>query len=324
MFRDDVWKLHSIAKTIIFDRAPQFDSKFWKALGELLEIEPHLSSTFYPETDGQREQGNEVIKQYLRDYVSYQEDDWASRLSVSQFSSNIQMTETTQHSLFMSNFGFSPRLNEGLGNWIEESGESDSVLFAVSLVLLHDNLRAEMKWAQDRYEEGVNTSQIPAPSFKVGHEVWLSATTIRTVPPSMKLDHKCLGKVEVVQVISPYKYKLTVTKSMKIHPVFHVWLSEPVLEDPIHGQVTVPPDPVFIQGQEKLELQEILDSRLFPRRPQYLIKWFGDDQTTWEPTVCLEGTPAMVEKFHCWYPAKPGPWKPRTSSAVSRSYCHRT
>lgn len=75
---------------------------------------------------------------------------------------------------------------------------------------------------------------------------------------------------------------------MKIHPVVHISLVSPVAENPIPGQVMVPPLPVEVQGQEGWEVEEVLDSRLFRQRAQYLIKWLGYKQTTWEPPDCLE------------------------------------
>lgn len=126
-----------------------------------------------------------------------------------------------------------------------------------------------MKWAQDRYAEGVDSGCFPAPVFRVGDQVWLAAKNIRTVRPSKKLDHKRLGKFRVIQVVSSYAYKLKLPASMKIQPVFHVSLLEPVAEVPIPGQVVVPPPPMEVEGQEEWEVEEVLDSRLFRRRPQY-------------------------------------------------------
>lgn len=74
---------------------------------------------------------------------------------------------------------------------------------------------------------------------------------------------------------------------MKLNVDFHVSLLEPMTEDPIPGQVMVPLPPVVISGQEEWEAEEILDSRLFRRRPQYFHKWLGYGKTTCEPPVCL-------------------------------------
>jgi transposase InsO family protein len=52
-----VW-LHGLPEEILSDRGPQFSSKFWRRLFELLGADIRLSSTFHPEIDGQTERTN--------------------------------------------------------------------------------------------------------------------------------------------------------------------------------------------------------------------------------------------------------------------------
>lgn len=199
-------------------------------------------------------------------------------------------------------------MNEDLGDRVGNLGDSDAASLAESSVAFHDSLRAEMKRAQDRYEEGANSGRLPAPSFKIGDQVWLSAKNIRTVRLSKKLDHKRLGKFKVSQVVSPYAYKLDLPASTKVHPVFHVSLLEPAADNPIPGQVIVPAPPVEVEGHEKWEAVTVLDSRLFRRRPEFLVKWRGYDTATWQPAASLENASEAVGEFHHQYPTKPGPW----------------
>jgi transposase InsO family protein len=49
---DGIVRLHGLPKEIVFDRGPQFASKLWRHLFELLGVDIRLSSTFHPETDG--------------------------------------------------------------------------------------------------------------------------------------------------------------------------------------------------------------------------------------------------------------------------------
>lgn len=95
---------------------------------------------------------------------------------------------------------------------------------------------------------------------------------------------------------------------MKIHPVFHVSLLEPASEDPVEGQTMPPPPPVEIEGNEKREVEEVLDSRLRYRRLQYLVKWLGYDTAFWQPATDLLNASADMERLHRLHPTKPGPW----------------
>jgi hypothetical protein len=55
LFLSNIFYLHWCPDTIVSDQGPQFASHFWKHLCNSLNIEPHLSIAFYPETDGQTE-----------------------------------------------------------------------------------------------------------------------------------------------------------------------------------------------------------------------------------------------------------------------------
>jgi len=55
LFRDHVWKLHRLPKSIILDREIQFVANLMKELNQMLKIEIKLSTVFHPQTDGQTE-----------------------------------------------------------------------------------------------------------------------------------------------------------------------------------------------------------------------------------------------------------------------------
>ena len=48
LFRDNVWKLYSLPKSIILDRGPQFTAGLMKELNRILGIESKILTTFYP------------------------------------------------------------------------------------------------------------------------------------------------------------------------------------------------------------------------------------------------------------------------------------
>ena len=62
LFLDHVWKLHGLPKTIISNRGHQFVFIFWKELTTQFCIKAVLSTTYYPQTDGQTECVNAVIE----------------------------------------------------------------------------------------------------------------------------------------------------------------------------------------------------------------------------------------------------------------------
>jgi len=55
LFRDNVWKLHGLPKSIISDQGLQFAAELTKELNRMLGIETRLSTAFHPQMDGQTE-----------------------------------------------------------------------------------------------------------------------------------------------------------------------------------------------------------------------------------------------------------------------------
>jgi len=76
LFRDNVWKLYGLPKSVVSDRGPQFATKLTKELNKMLGIQTKLSMTFHPQTDGQTEQMNQELEQYLRFFVDHRQKDW--------------------------------------------------------------------------------------------------------------------------------------------------------------------------------------------------------------------------------------------------------
>jgi IS30 family transposase len=61
--------LHRVLKTIISDRGSQFVARFWEQLHASLGTRLIHSSAYHPQTDGQTEQVNQILKDMLRSCV---------------------------------------------------------------------------------------------------------------------------------------------------------------------------------------------------------------------------------------------------------------
>jgi len=62
LFMDNVYRYYGLLEDIIFDRGPQFISKFWQFLFKILQVKIKLSSTFHLQTDGQIKQVNQILE----------------------------------------------------------------------------------------------------------------------------------------------------------------------------------------------------------------------------------------------------------------------
>jgi hypothetical protein len=63
---------------------------------------------------------------------------------------------------------------------------------------------------------------------------------------------------------------------------------------------------VEVDGEQEWEVEDILDSRWRYQKLQYLIKWKGYDDPSWEDARMVNRLEA-IDLFHDRYPDKPGP-----------------
>jgi len=85
-----------------------------------------------------------------------------------------------------------------------------------------------------------------------------------------------------------------------------VSLLDPVVEDPLEGQVVLPPPTIEVDGEEEYQVSGVEDIRVYRNQLQYLVPGTGYGSLTWEPAKYVDGLQA-VEEFHQRYPTKPGP-----------------
>lgn len=167
-------------------------------------------------------------------------------------------------------------------------------------------MQSELRHTQDAYSEQANKHRIPPPILRPGQRVWLLRKFISTTRPSNKLDFKRLGPFLIKRKISSHVYELNLPTSVRLHPVFHVSLLEPAAEDPLPGQRQVPPPPVIVNGEEEWLIEELLDVRVRRGTHQYLVRWKGYSDLTWEPYDYVQDA-AAFDHFYQKYPSKPRP-----------------
>ena len=101
LYKEHIFKEHSLPKKVISDWGPQFMSGFMKELYTQLGIMANPSTAYYPQTDGQTECINQELEEYLWIYVNEKQNDWVNWLPIAQFCHNDRQHSTTGYSLFM-------------------------------------------------------------------------------------------------------------------------------------------------------------------------------------------------------------------------------
>src|SRR5882724_2573840 len=114
IFLSQVFAKHGTPTDIVSDWGKHFISLFWRSLCQLLGIKANLSTAYHPETDSQTEWVNQILEQYLRVYINYQQDDWVNLLPLAKFAYNNTSHLATIVTPFFANKGFHPKLKVSL------------------------------------------------------------------------------------------------------------------------------------------------------------------------------------------------------------------
>jgi len=108
IYRDEIWKIHGVPRTILSDRGPQFASKFMEDFTKVLGTKRKLSTAYHSQTDGQTERIKQEIGTFLRHYVNYKQDNWTEWLAMAEFAYNDKKHVATNKTPFELNFGRHP------------------------------------------------------------------------------------------------------------------------------------------------------------------------------------------------------------------------
>jgi len=76
-----------------------------------LQINISLSIAYHPETNGQTENANSFLEQYLRQYISFTQDNWDKWLPLAEFAARNIINNLTGMSPFFANAGYYPRMS---------------------------------------------------------------------------------------------------------------------------------------------------------------------------------------------------------------------
>ncbi|KAF8679839.1 hypothetical protein RHS04_03732 [Rhizoctonia solani] len=291
LFLENVWKRHGMPERTILDRGRIFNNKFLKALYKRLGIDPHYSSAYHPQSDGQTEQVNPSIKHFLRAYSGINQRDWTKWLPMAEFAYNNAVHSSTRKTPFKALYGWEPTLTPS--NVPTDVPEADNL--AQTMEAQWKEVESALRQSKQRMVAGEDGNPV---EFKIGEEAWLDSKNVKLKTLSPKLTKQRLGPFKVIKKISNRAYRLELPPTMRIHNVFYVGLLSKVKRDKKRTFKNCPP-PVTIDGEEEYEVEGITDAKERNGEWFFQVKWkgYGSEENTWEPQENLKNAKKFLEKY---------------------------
>ena len=191
-----VFSAHGYPMSIVNDRGGQMTSTLWRKLCERYGIRIKFSSAQHPETDGQTENANKVMKNYLRAYVSHTQGDWVDHLPMAEFSANNHVNESTGMTSFFADNSFHPRTGVEPPQACTRSRKAE--LLAADRIIANQektlsHLQDQLTWTQEEQAYWANQNRQPHPEYEVGDMVYVDARHFASEQDSKSLSMKNAG-----------------------------------------------------------------------------------------------------------------------------------
>jgi hypothetical protein len=105
LYIDQIVSLDGLPQTIISDRGAQFVARFWEQLQESLGTKLIRSSAYHPQTDGQTERVNQILKDMVRACAIDCGKNWDKYLSLVDFAYNNSYQSSLKMAPFKALYG---------------------------------------------------------------------------------------------------------------------------------------------------------------------------------------------------------------------------
>ena len=222
LFRDNVWKLHGLSKSIISDRGPQFAAGLMRELNRMLGIESKMSTAFHSQTDSQTERVNQELEQYLRMFIDNRQEQWPDWLGTAEFAYNNKVHSSTKTLPLKANYGQDPRMGFEVRKKRKYKGAEK---FVIKIKEVQKEAKAVLGKVQEEMKKYADRKRAEVDEYKVGDLVMLSTKDLKyqmVGRRTEKLTERLVGPYKIKKIVSSNTVELELPNTIKIHLVVNV------------------------------------------------------------------------------------------------------
>ncbi len=284
---------HDLSDEIISNKDKLFTSKFWKSLVNQLEIHHKLSMTYYSQMNEQMKRMNQTLKQYLRCYINYRQNDWIQLLSVIQLTFNSTMTKVISMSSFFANYEFKSKTLKNLHKFTQLT---QKVMIQIEQIhLLHKKLQKNIQFLSKCMILYANKKRDRRFTFKKRDKAYLLKRNIKTKRLSNKLNHMKLESFEILEEKKSINYKLNLSTFMRIYSIFHIFLLKFA-----NSNTSIQTESSEIDSESqniKYKVKNILDQQNIKDQSHWLVKWkdYKHIKNTWKSKRNLKNCQMLLQ-----------------------------
>ena len=228
----EVYRLHGLPLSIVFDRDTRFLSHFWRCLWRLSSIKLNFSSAYHPQTDGQTEVVNRSLGALLLSLVGEHIKSWDTKLFQAEFAYNHSTNRSIGFSPFTIIYGSNPRAPLDLAP-IPDMKQTNTTAEDLMAQIQegHKLTIHKLQESTATYKARVDKKRRVV-EFEEGDFVWAILTKDRfPMGEYNKLAARKVGPIEIIKKINPNAYQLKLPSYIKTSDVFNVKHLVPFIDD---------------------------------------------------------------------------------------------
>jgi len=288
LYLKEIVTRHGVPVSIVSDRDPRFNSRFWRSFQDCLGTKLNMSTAYHPQTDGQSERTIQTIEDMLRVCALDFEGSWDEHLPLVEFSYNNSYHASIGMPPYEALYG---RRCRSPIYW-EEVGER-KILGPELIQQTKEKIeliRKRLTAAQDRQRKYADPTRKDM-EFEIGEAVLLKVSPWKGLSrfgKKGKLSPRYVGPFEILKRVGKVAYELALPPHMQhIHNVFHVSMLKRYLPDSNHvieyEPIEIQPDLSFVE-----QPVQILDKkeRVLRNKSVSLVRvlWRNPkvEESTWE------------------------------------------
>ncbi|GJZ52027.1 putative reverse transcriptase domain-containing protein [Tanacetum coccineum] len=263
----EVVSRHGVPVLIISDRDSKFTSHFWKSLNEALGSQLDMSTTYYPQTDGQSERTIQNLEDMLRDCVMDFGKGWHRHLPLVEFSYNNSYHTSIKAAPFEALY------DQKCRSPIYWAEVGDAQLTGLEIV--HETtekiiqIKKRIQASRDKQKSYVDKRR-KLLKFEVEDKVILKVSPWKGVirfSKRGKLNPRYIGPFRIIAKVGTLAYRLELPEQLsRVHSTFHVsnlkkcFIDEPLAipleEIQIDDKLHFIEEPVEIMDREVKRLKQ--------------------------------------------------------------------
>jgi len=191
-------------------------------------------------------------------FINHRQEQWPEWLGTVEFAYNNKVHSSTQTTPFKANYGQDPRMGfEGRKKRKYKGTEK----FVTKMKEIQGEAKAALGKTQEEMKKYVDRKRGDVDEYKVGDLVMLSTKDLKyqmVGRRTEKLKERFVGSYRIKKIILSNAVELELPSIIKIHSVVNISRIQRYVGQ-VEGQRKEQPAPVVIEGEEKWEVEKILN-----------------------------------------------------------------